>query len=1198
MNFKEIQLVGFKSFADKTSIKFEDGVTCIVGPNGCGKSNVADAIRWVLGEQSAKTMRGTSMQDVIFNGTQKRKSLSFCEVTLVFDNTNKLFDIEYQEVAMTRRLYRNGESEYLLNKQPCRLKDIVALLHEVGIGKEGYSIIGQGKIEQIMNAKPEDRRMIFEEATGIMVFKSRKMEIERRLQNSFDDLNLYTQRMAEVERQLSPLQKSAENTRKYNEITENLKYHEINTFVYKSANAVDSKQKIQDKLDSTNHAISESKARMDKIAETFNTSYVKMSEADEKLQKLNEKLLQYTVGLEKKNSEAKIMKERANYYISQQTNCENDIKANSQRIEQIKNEKEKLSNDILSTKEQITSCKKDGEKLLVKIQDLDSQIFEYEVLNDESQRQVISNIENLSSIRQNLGSINAKKDAISERVNEIHLTIDKLNEKIVGIKSAIEKCREKQRELKTLLDGEKSVFEQKYANIEEINGKAESYVEKLFDCNAKISALKDNYKFYLGIKEGYDGYKISVKRLLSESQQNKELSRRMKGVIADIVKTEQKYETAIETAFGGAMQNIVTATSDDARYLIEYLKQAKFGIVTFLPVANLRPNYNNESVKKALKERGALGLATDLVKYDSYFENVIFNLLGNTLICDTIVSATEISKKYPHAFKIVTLDGDIVSTSGSMTGGSRRADSGSLLSNERKLQETLEIIEKREKEVLELKEQKQKAEILKQKANEEIESLRIKYQDAKTLMAGLIEKEQALSNALVDTEKELSAYSGILNTSKDKLKDLDSEITTSSEGEQKINELKSQSAQEVEKNKQAYEKTKKERETTFAEYNALQIKITSLNSLIESDNQNILRLTAESDSLTAKIKESNENLNNLMATIIDLEEMAEKAALSNEEQNIVNDLRKQIDLLSADKESLNRLVENLTKEREQTQNQIDEFSNKRYSQELSLSKIDSDLKFLEERIGEEYGVTLEQCIDMRDVNYDIVISKSEIFKLKHQQSALGSVNPNAIAEYEELDLHYQEMLTQKEDLDKGISDLKGVLEELKTEMQKQFDEGFNTINTNFKQVFKELFGGGNAELQMDYTECDDPLNAGVEIVACPPGKKLTKISLLSGGERALTAIAILFAILKLRPMPFCVLDEIEAALDEANVAKYASYLKKFAQSTQFIVISHRKPTMEQADALFGVTMEEKGVSKIVSVKFSEVEEQLGGDTVA
>ena len=1199
MNFKKVELNGFKSFADKTEIRFDNGVTCIVGPNGCGKSNVADAIRWVFGEQSAKTMRGSSMQDVIFGGTQQRKSQSFCEVTLTFDNSTKMFaDLDYAEVAMTRRLFRSGESEYLINKQPCRMKDIVDRLHSVGLGKEGYSIIGQGKIEQIMNAKPEDRRAIFEEATGIILFKARRQEIERRLSNSYNNLNIYLQRMGEVEHMLAPLARQSEKTRRYRELYAELKQAEINLYIYKHDDAASARARIAGAVAAIQAQIDACRAESERLETKYAEDRKRLSESDALLQKLNEQILRITVELQKKEGDAKVIRERIAFCNSQREADEKTAAEGASRLEAIAAESAQSLRSAARQENKMEECRREIEQLSAEVADLGGKLTEYEALTDASRRSVIDTIEDLSEIRQNIGTLSARKEAAEERLAELAAQAQKSAEALAADKKALAECEDWLAEVEAYVAREPQARAEQEQKLASLAAQTDELSEKLFRCDARIASLRDRERFYRNVKEEFEGYKFSVKKLLGEARKNAALSARLKGVIADIVHCDEQYEVAVETAFGGAMQNVVTATAEDARYLIEHLKRTKGGQVTFLPVAALKPRYETDYTRKALREPGAVGLATDLVRYDEYYANVVYNLIGNTLVADTIASATAIAKKYPHAFRIVTLDGDVIATSGSMTGGSRREGGGSFLANERKIEEAKAALAAAEKERAALAGDKAKAEQAQQKAAAALETLREGFQEAKSRRAALAEKRETLSSRVAAGEEEYRAREQAVSLLHARLQQLTSEVNTSSEGEEEIARRRSDAQGESDRRKGEYDRLKGEYDQRNLRLNALQVYVAQYRAAAAADRDTAERLERERAELTARIEAAKENAQNLAAAVAELEVQAEQAALTPAQREELNGLRTRRDEETRFKETLNAELESVLCETRAHSERAEALAEERHKQEIERTKLDSELENLQARISEEYNETYESCLAYKEETFDAKAGQTAVNRLRREISSLGAINHNAIEEYEALHAQYEEMCAQRDDVQRGIDDTSAALEELKGEMQKQFDEGFNRINENFQKLFRELFGGGRAELQMDYADTDDPLSAGVEIVACPPGKKLTKISLLSGGERALTAIAILFAILMLRPMPFCVLDEIEAALDEANVDKFARFLKKFAKETQFIVITHRKPTMEQADSLFGVTMEEKGVSKIVSVRLSEVESRLGGDTVA
>ena len=1197
VTFKQIELVGFKSFADKTVIPFTDGVSCIVGPNGCGKSNVADAIRWVLGEQSAKMMRGSQMLDVIFNGTEKRRPTSFCEVTLSFDNTSRIFDIDCDEVEMTRRLYRNGDSEYLLNRQPSRMKVLTGLLHGAGAAKEGYSIIGQGRIEMIMNAKPEDRRAIFEEATGISMFKERKADAERKLAAARDNLYIFLQRMHEVEHQLGPAEKAASSAIKYEELYGKLRSLEINTYIYQHDTSAERKQKITDKIEHYNSEIERLTARSSEVLKEYERCRDVVSGADDELAELNERLLRYTVGIQQKTGEGKVLQEKANSVKEKLRSAQEDVTFSSQRIDEIEREirraeayNEKNADRAAKLAEE---CRTAEEELSA----LSQEIGKFEAMNDENRKKVMDTFRDLSDLNKNMGSIEAQRELLNERLSEVQSTLAEIKTLRDGYKKDYDESIKKHGELTDFISSENDVMERAAKDVRDCEESVQTYTRRAYDARSQISSLNDSLATVKALRDRFDGYIYSVKRLMTDAKAYSEISAKIQGLIADIVTTSGDYEVAIETAFGGSMQNVVTGTRDDAKFLIEHLKRTRGGQVTFLPVEALRPRLEGESIRSARKERGAIGYAVDLVEYNKKYDNVIRYLLGNTLVCDNIENATQISRRYPRAFKIVTLDGDVINSSGSMTGGSRKDNAGNLLANERRIKEIEDGIAEKKSALARAENMREKAQAELAEKNAQLESLRERFQSSRAELAANEQLSESLLKQLSSEESRYSVFAQTAEMISSRLAALDDKYSETTRGASDLNERSTEASSAIENISTQYDALVKRRDEKLEELNSARVEKASLEAAVKSGKENTERLTSEKEELINKIARTRAAIPDIERELEELNRQAEHSALTKEEQAVVDDIRERIKATTDNKVATNERIKQIDIERLELHKSIQENTDRRNNQQIALTKLDADLENMQQRIMDEYGEDYEGCLKYKTEDFDIESAPGTVASLKRQITMLGAINPNAVEEYKQIKERYDKMASDKEDMEKAIDDLGVALDEIRQEMLRIFNEGFAKINENFKQTFKELFGGGRAELELDYTDCEDPLDAGVEIQACPPGKKLTKISLLSGGERALTAIAILFAIIGMRPMPFCLLDEIEAALDEANVGRYAKYLKKFSTETQFIVITHRKPTMENADTLFGVTMEEKGVSKIVSVKLSEVESRLGGDTV-
>ncbi len=1193
MNFEKVEIYGFKSFADKAEIKFGNGITGIVGPNGCGKSNVADAIRWVLGEQSAKSLRGSSMQDVIFSGTQGRKSLSYCEVSLYFDNSSRMFSIDYNEVIITRKLFRSGESEYYINKQPARLRDIVELLHECGIGKEGYTIIGQGRVEEIMSAKPEDRRLIFEEATGIAKFKTRKNESQRKLERTHENLVRYTDILSEIENQLAPLERQAQKAKEFNELSESLKFHELNTYIAKVDGVESAKGKIYTRikgLDEENalrqEEFSNAQAEYDKI-------FSDISDADLRLKSLNDELLEKRVQMEHSSGAKQLYEQKISYLSGQIERAEKEIAENIELIKESKGAFDANYVQLTKDQEQLEKLSAKAETLSKKLLTITEQITLGEELAESNRQKIIESIESLSDIKMNKGAMSIEKDNLIAKREELTNRLDDASVKREGL------FNEKERADKNINELDRSVFDLKNrieAKEDEVRSGNEEVAKAdnaIYSLNSVVTTLITKDNFYKALKDNYDGYAPAVKNLLNKAKENAELKKRIKGVVAELIKSDKKFDIALETALSASAQNVVTATPDDARYLIEYLKVNKLGRMTFLPITSVKPREQSVAVTNALSERGALGVANKLVSYDKQYENVISNLLGNTLIVDTLENATKIADKYRFAFKMVTLDGDVFNTQGAMTGGSRRTDTVGLLSSDRKIEENAEQLRIKKAEMDKIKESKAELERKRDRALDELSMLNDLYNEKRQQILVEREKQGSAEKALMEIGREIESTTDLIEKVNERISKLDADFMAVQSGGDKLETDKQTAKLSADKHQAEYDALKKERNQIAEESTALQVKITELKaeiSRLEGENKRLGSVISDAEQSNIDLKKSNEGAEGI---IEELRRDQEKIALTKEEQDYINGIRDKIDNIENNKLELRDRLNKNDEKKKQLSQAITDISEKKHAEEIALAKIDSDLEYLQQSIWEDYQETYETAVKHREDGYDAVAGEAEINRLRRKRSSLGAINATAIEDCKALKERYEEMTTQKEDLEKAEKDLKEAIDKIKAEMLTQFDEGFTKINENFQRIFKELFGGGRAMLEIDYTDVEDRLEAGIEIVAEPPGKKLQKLSLLSGGEKALTAIAILFSILKLRPMPFCVLDEIEAALDEANVDRFARYLQKFSEETQFIVITHRKPTMEMADALFGVTMQEKGVSKMVSVKLSDVSDITG-----
>ncbi len=1182
MSFKRLEVSGFKSFADKLKIDFNPGITAIVGPNGCGKSNVADAIRWVLGEQSPKLLRGSNMQDVIFKGSQGRKGLSFCEVALVFDNAEKMFNTEYDEVVISRKLYRSGEREYALNRTPCLLKDITNLLHDSGIGRDGYSIIGQGKVEEIISSKPENRRAIFEEAAGIAKFKTRKEEAERKLERYKENITRLQDIMSEIEKNLKPLKKQAEDAKIYLTLREELKVLEVNSYLYQHDTTSDVKMAIQSKIDGYTQEVSLKNSQIADTVSRHNQSLETIKDIDKEIASLRENILAMTVGLEKEAGNYRLAQEKITYLSEQIVRIREELESDKKRFEETNRE----INAIQALNQQETSQLGSLRSQAEEISSIYSQVVEelslLEAKADSSQKQMLSEIDKISDIKARASKLELEKATLVERENELSQREQALQSKLLESETLEKDAQEQanqseseQRELKLKINA-------LIANKNELKEEEQTQRNVLAKFISEEAGFESKSKLLAEMSSEYEGYNGTVRKLLVDSGKNRELKEAIIGVVAELIKVPKEYETAIEMALGSAVQNVVTKSEDDAKKLVAYLKANNYGRATFLPVNSIKPRYIADAYKNLLSSKGCFGIASSLVSFDKNLLPIFQGLLGSTVIVENMEVAVNMAKASKFSFKIVTLDGDIINPAGSITGGSKKTAINNLLSRDREMEEVAKKLEQIKKDI------------------ESQRTLLLKYEGTiKEVEDKINEQTERLQDCEIRLEIKQNAY----NSHKSRSNEIKLDLEAIKDEKAKIvakqkfveSEIKDINSLKTKENIKAdggidlarNEQLRVKRDELNNSLMEIRVKIATTESKILAFGSDIARLVNEQQRLSENIDE-NESLlaKNLstMETAQKLGETKDENALS-EKQNEINQLSQKVVELESTKEKIHELLNRIEEERERLNIELAKAQEKQFQEEAKLGQIDINLENMKERIYEDYELTYSTASDLRMENYDHAQGTHRIAELKKEISKLGYVNVNAIEDSRLMDERYQLYVTEMEDLTKAEEDVMVIIRDLSQQMTEKFEVAFNKINTNFTMIFKQLFGGGNARLVL--TEGDDVLSAGVEIIAEPPGKKLQNLTLLSGGEKALTAIAILFAILRLRPMPFCLLDEIEAALDDANVERFAKYLHNFAQDTQFIVITHRKPTMELADSLYGVTMEEEGVSKIVSVKLSD-----------
>ena len=1188
MNFEKLDIYGFKSFADKIEIKFESGITAIVGPNGCGKSNVADSIRFVMGEQSAKSMRGASMQDVIFNGTQNRKPQSYCEVSLYFNNKDKIFNLDYEQVVLTRKLYKNGESEYQINKNTCRRRDIIDAFRDIGLGKESYCVIGQGKIDSILSAKPEDRRNIFEEAAGISKFKEEKSSSVSKLDRVNDNLTRINDIIAELEKQLGPLKHQAENAKIFLELSNTLKELEINIYVYESDNSNAEKQKIYDVIKAIEEEIELRQGEFSEAVNKYEISQQQIDSLDDNLSALRDELLNLTVELEKQNGEIKLYNEKISMAKEQNErlldeigHCEFIVKQNKEQEEKLVSDKQNVENALKEHEIEQTRLEVNYKSTLEKLS-----LGEADAENMDSE--LYMTLEASGDIKSRLLKYETELESLKARQTELSKEKDELDESNKTFDYKIETAEKEVEKIEEAIDNKNEEREQIIAKIDELDGKYNDIAEQIDETKVSYHTGLSRYNVLSDMKEYNEGFAISVRRLLEQAHEGSSVGGKVIGVVASLMRVPQKYEVAIEMALGASVQNIVTKNEDDAKSLIEYLKTNKFGRVTFLPITSVKERFISSQAESKLNMRGVCGIASELIDYDSKYDKVFKSLLGSTIIIDNMDNAVEFSRATGYTTKIVTLEGDVISPQGTLTGGSRKENNTNLLSRDREieeLQKNLEIFKKKLDSLA--NEQDEVREIisaLNDKSSaiiNEIHALEMKKAKQEEIIDSLENQKDENVSALAEHE---IIFTSIL----DKIDFVEREIERISKEQEDVNSKKTQATESKKQATDNFGKLRAERDELFEKMGEIKISI-------ESEKNNLRNLDNEIERLTISIAQ-----NEFKSKECLLEVQKNNQQIAVFEQNI-NDVMstnafsastKKIELvkqkiasISETKKKCQQEMNDADAKKMMLAGEIQRANEKKAKEENKLVKIDTDLENLQNRVWEEYQLTYADSKKFVVENFDIKQGLIDAQEIKRKIQKLGTVNLAAIEDIKTISERYDELVKQRDDMTKAREDLNTIIKDLTEKMEQQFSECFEKIRSNFQVIFRELFGGGKADIT--FTDPKNVLECGIDIIAEPPGKKLQSITLLSGGEKALTAVAILFSILKLRSMPFCVLDEIEAALDDANVERYAKYLHKFSGDTQFIVITHRKPTMELADSLYGVTMEEKGVSKVVSVKLSE-----------
>lgn len=1188
MYLKRLEIQGFKSFPEKIKLEFNRGITAVVGPNGSGKSNISDSVRWVLGEQSIKNLRGTKMEDVIFSGTQNRKPLGFAEVSMIIDNTDNRLNVDFSEVTITRRVYRSGESDFLINGCSCRLKDIHELFMDTGIGKEGYSIIGQGRIDEILSTKSEDRRMLFEEAAGIVKFKNRKRESEDKLEKEKNNLVRVNDIIKELESQIKPLEIQAEKTKQYLNLSEQLKIVKINIFLKEVENYEVEFKKIQNDLENIEYEIKNKEKQQNRNENESKILKENLCNIEISAEKINCEMAEIRSGSEQMENDIKLSYQEIQFISDDIKRLESDVNKNNQYIFSKKEEIEILNSKLnafeikLHTKNNIfIKMQKDFENLNLRMSESEELIGRYNT-------DIIEKIHITTDIKSNIQRTNSIFEQLKERKQQV-------NDELIFCKSQL---NDKNIHLKALQKNKITIEynEEKLLCVNEDLNKKNILIEDTIDklkikhneLNKNINEDNSRYKILSELENDYEGYYESVKSILKQKNNGNPSFNGICGAVGELIEVPQEYETAIEISLGNAVQNIIVKKEKDAQEAIEYLKKYKKGRATFLPMSSIKPKDIDLFKSNILNEKGVIGIAKNLISYIPEYENIMSSLLGRVIIVDEISNAILVSKKYNYSYKLVTTEGEVINTSGSLTGGSINKKSAGIFS--------------RSREIKELKNNLSKLKINLENINSDIslnekekESLNISIDDNKKKIYQYTIDKNDTDNKIEQTNMYINDLSEKTNDLNIESKQLDEQLNESEKILNKYNkELQglTKEINDIQNNLDKYQNSiqsdRSVKDTKNKELIDIRISINEIEHIMNSIKSEVLRISCEIEHINTEIK----------TFLIDIErnKIKEKIKIST-----INDLKQEIvklkdnydfmkekyNNLNAKKSSINIDIKNIEDNVKSLYEALSLLKNEVTKLQIKKEQIEVNKSQLYDMMWEEYEVTYVSAKDYKNLEYSILQIKKEEKSLKLKIKELGNININAVEEYKTVKERYEFLSSQREDIINAEKNLKNIIFELSQMMENQFREQFKIISDNFNKVFIEMFGGGTAHLRL--SEENDILNSGIEIIAQPPGKNIQSMLLMSGGERALTAISLLFAILIMKPSPFCILDEIEAALDDANVKRYSDFLRKFSAETQFILITHRKGTMEAADILYGVTMQEQGVSKLVSVKFANEE---------
>ena len=1184
MRLKSFATYGFKSFADKTELTFDKGITAVVGPNGSGKSNISDAIRWVLGEQSAKYLRGSKMEDVIFSGSSKRRALGVAEVTLNFDNSDHALDIDFEEVSLTRRLFRSGDSEYSINKKSCRLKDIVDLMADTGLGKGSMSIIGQNKIDEILNSRPEERRTIFEEAAGIAKYRLRKKEAVRRLDDTAMNLTRINDIKTEVDNQVGPLSLAAEKTAQYNALSKELRQCRLTGFMRK----IDSIEEVRKQLDEKKAALEAEFSAHSAVLSTKEAEYTKLQleldKLSESYNQLQEEIKNKELALEKLRGKQGALDERIASSQRQSERLEQRNEALSQRADELERDMQKLAAEFDELDKVRAAAELNVRNLTSEKDAKEQALEEAKAQTANMQSDFFAGMQELLSLRNELRALEQEQEARVRRREALKHSIEDTEAVVSGLEEEYRNVLEAQSRNNNegqLLSKEANSLQAEQAELE---AKLKAVLNGQQQCQRRLTAAETREQSLQKMQAAYEGFGYGIKTVLKAEEYWRE---NIIGVAAELLQVEDKYVTALETALGEGAQNIVTLDSQTAKTAINYLKANNAGRATFLPLDTVKPRSLSVEEERLANLPGVCGYAVDLVQYDKQAENAIRFLLGRVLIAENIDAALAAAKAGKFRIRVVTLEGDVVNAGGSMTGGSRKQREG-YLSRAKEIQQAGAVVDGLRKEMLNWQEQLEEVEAEQKELQGKLQAVTEKLQQRRLKANELTLQNQRLSQEKARENEKLALYyddrTAVANeymANRDKVKTLRASVqeleTKDSEAKTMLENLNKQIA------KQGSELTAVDNQLQDAK-----IKLETSAAKTDLMSQRMKDLDGDTLLLRNEIKANIEEQGRLTQVVADCE--AEKIRIAEESTSLMEALQKVVggkDRFSEERFAINAQQQMAEQQINEARKIVNTSENKLRQIELEMTRQNSDYEHALEQLGSEYNMDVAAARNEELLEMDAKALQRLESKLTVKISDLGPINPAAIEEYQAVKERSEFLAKQYSDLCEAKENLEAVISEINSGMTRRFKEAFNQINVYFADCYVKLFGGGTALLKLSNPE--DVLNSGIDIEVQPPGKRLQSLYLMSGGERALTVIALLFALLSYQPSPFCILDEIDAALDDANIMRFSNFLRDYATNTQFIIITHRKGTMECADIMYGVTMEESGVSKLLSVKISEKE---------